>query len=89
MSAVAQCSGAFSENEERRAASLAHLHLSHVSLTHQAAEVSQKKLEQEVAAFLSMLKNDGLSERKTYYFTLTPVSFCHFSSEPLRCVIGT
>ncbi|XP_054904314.1 oxysterol-binding protein-related protein 1 isoform X2 [Poeciliopsis prolifica] len=29
----------------------------------QAAEVSQKKLEQEVAAFLSMLKNDGLSER--------------------------
>ncbi|KAM4549178.1 oxysterol-binding protein-related protein 1 isoform 2-T2 [Odontesthes bonariensis] len=29
----------------------------------QAAEVSQKKLEKEVAAFLSMLKNDGLSER--------------------------
>ncbi|XP_037530970.1 oxysterol-binding protein-related protein 1 [Nematolebias whitei] len=28
----------------------------------QAAEVSQKKLEKEVAAFLSMLKNDGLSE---------------------------
>ncbi|XP_072246014.1 oxysterol-binding protein-related protein 1 isoform X2 [Leuresthes tenuis] len=29
----------------------------------QAAEVSQKKLEKEVAAFLSMLKNDGLLER--------------------------
>ncbi|XP_044217359.1 oxysterol-binding protein-related protein 1 isoform X1 [Thunnus albacares] len=29
----------------------------------QAAEASQKKLEKEVAAFLSMLKNDGLSER--------------------------
>uniref|UniRef100_A0A8C6PEP1 Oxysterol-binding protein n=1 Tax=Nothobranchius furzeri TaxID=105023 RepID=A0A8C6PEP1_NOTFU len=28
----------------------------------QAAEVSQKKLEKEVSAFLSMLKNDGLSE---------------------------
>ncbi|XP_053178807.1 oxysterol-binding protein-related protein 1 isoform X2 [Scomber japonicus] len=29
----------------------------------QAAEASQKKLEKEVEAFLSMLKNDGLSER--------------------------
>ncbi|KAM9761468.1 oxysterol-binding protein-related protein 1 isoform 2-T2 [Menidia menidia] len=29
----------------------------------QAAEVSQKKLEKEVAAFLSILKNDGLSEQ--------------------------
>ncbi|XP_051232168.1 oxysterol-binding protein-related protein 1 isoform X1 [Dicentrarchus labrax] len=29
----------------------------------QAAEASQKKLEEEVAAFLSLLKNDGLAER--------------------------
>lgn len=38
------------------------------SLCNQAAEASQKKLEKEVAAFLSMLKNDGLAESKTCYF---------------------
>lgn len=53
----------------------AHLHLSHVFLNHQAAEDSHKKLEQEVAAFLSMLKIDELSERKTCYFTIITGGF--------------
>ncbi|XP_023194897.1 oxysterol-binding protein-related protein 1-like isoform X1 [Xiphophorus maculatus] len=50
--------GSEEEEEEEQGMSLGEL-----TDSLQAAEVSQKKLEQEVAAFLSMLKNDGLSER--------------------------
>lgn len=40
------------------------------SLCHQAAEASRKKLEEEMAAFLSMLKDDGLAESKTSYLII-------------------
>lgn len=46
-------------------AAFVHLHSPVISLWNQAAATGQKKLEQEVAAFLSMLKNDGLAESKT------------------------
>ncbi|XP_014913415.1 oxysterol-binding protein-related protein 1 isoform X2 [Poecilia latipinna] len=46
------------EEEEEKGMSLGEL-----TDSLKAAEVSQKKLEQEVAAFLSMLRDDGLSER--------------------------
>lgn len=36
----------------------------------QAAETSQKKLEKEVAAFLSLLRDDGLAESKVCYFSV-------------------
>lgn len=47
-----------------------------VSSRLQAAEASQKKLEEEVAAFLYMLKHDGLAESKTSYFIVDWVVFC-------------
>ncbi|MED6234168.1 hypothetical protein ATANTOWER_023588 [Ataeniobius toweri] len=68
-----------SEEEEEEGMSLGEL-----TDSLQAAEVSQKKLEKEVAAFLSMLKNDGLSERKTCYFTI--ISGGGFLS--LYCIIS-
>lgn len=34
---------------------------------HQTAEVSRRKLEEEVTAFLSILKNDGLAESKVFH----------------------
>lgn len=33
---------------------------------HQTAEASRRKLEEEVTAFLSVLKNDGLAESKVF-----------------------
>lgn len=39
----------------------------------QAAEASHRKLEQETADFLSMLRNDGLAESKTLHTTLSHV----------------
>uniref|UniRef100_A0A3Q2SNG3 Oxysterol-binding protein n=1 Tax=Fundulus heteroclitus TaxID=8078 RepID=A0A3Q2SNG3_FUNHE len=47
----------------------------------QAAEVSQKKLEQEVAAFLSFLKNDGLSERFPSAVLQMMQEICDLSNE--------
>ncbi|XP_028259616.1 oxysterol-binding protein-related protein 1 isoform X3 [Parambassis ranga] len=47
----------------------------------QAAEVSQKKLEKEVAAFLFMLKNDGLSERFPSAILQKMHEICELSSE--------
>ncbi|XP_047231280.1 oxysterol-binding protein-related protein 1 isoform X2 [Girardinichthys multiradiatus] len=47
----------------------------------QAAEVSQKKLEKEVAAFLSMLKNDGLSERLPLAVLQKMQEICELSSD--------
>lgn len=34
---------------------------------HQTAEASQRKLEEEVTAFLSALKNDGLAESNVFF----------------------
>ncbi|XP_008280194.1 oxysterol-binding protein-related protein 1 isoform X2 [Stegastes partitus] len=47
----------------------------------QAAEVSQKKLEKEVEALLSMLKNDGLSERFPSTIVQKMQEICELSSE--------
>ncbi|KAK5907284.1 hypothetical protein CesoFtcFv8_005152 [Champsocephalus esox] len=47
----------------------------------QAAEASQKKLEKEVEAFLSLLKNDGLAERIPPAVTQKLQDICELSSE--------
>lgn len=47
----------------------------------QAAEVSQKKLEKEVEALVSMLKNDGLSERFPSAIVQKMQEICELSSE--------
>lgn len=46
----------------------------------QAADTSRKKLEKEVAAFLSMLKNDSVAESKIFiicYFSVIYVLFLY------------
>lgn len=58
-------------------AALVHVRSPRFCLNDQAAEVNQKNLEKEVAAFLSMLQNDELSESKTCYFTLNRVFFLY------------
>ncbi|XP_041861833.1 oxysterol-binding protein-related protein 1 isoform X2 [Melanotaenia boesemani] len=64
------------EEEEEKVMSLGEL-----TDSLQAAEVSQKKLEKEVAAFLSMLKNDGLSERFPSGVLQKMQEICELSSE--------
>ncbi|XP_069006739.1 oxysterol-binding protein-related protein 1 isoform X1 [Embiotoca jacksoni] len=68
--------GSEKEEEEEEAMSLGEL-----TDSLQAAEVSQKKLEKEVAVFLSMLKNDGLSERFPSTVLQTMQEICELSSE--------
>ncbi|XP_043985958.1 oxysterol-binding protein-related protein 1-like isoform X2 [Gambusia affinis] len=68
--------GSEEEEEEEHGMSLGEL-----TDSLQAAEVSQKKLEQEVAAFLSMLKNDGLSERFPSAAVQKMQEICDLSSE--------
>ncbi|XP_008405637.1 oxysterol-binding protein-related protein 1 isoform X1 [Poecilia reticulata] len=67
-----------SEEEEEEEAGMS---LGELTDSLQAAEVSQKKLEQEVAAFLSMLKNDGLSERFPSAALQKMQEICDLSSE--------
>ncbi|XP_038563231.1 oxysterol-binding protein-related protein 1-like, partial [Micropterus salmoides] len=64
------------EEEEEEVMSLGEL-----TASLQAAEASQKKLEEEVAAFLSMLKNDGLAERFPSAILQKMQEICKLSSE--------
>ncbi|XP_044054266.1 oxysterol-binding protein-related protein 1 isoform X1 [Siniperca chuatsi] len=63
------------EEEEEEVMSLGEL-----TDTLQAAEASRKKLEEEVAAFLSMLKNDGLAERFPSAILQKMQEICELSS---------
>ncbi|XP_038124407.1 oxysterol-binding protein-related protein 1 isoform X3 [Cyprinodon tularosa] len=64
------------EDEEEKGMSLGEL-----TDSLQAAEVSQKKLENEVAALLSLLKDDGLSERFPSTVLQKMQEICDLSSE--------
>lgn len=52
------------------------------SLWNQAADTSQKNLEKELAAFLSMLKNESLPESKTF-ITIIVVSYLRNAWNPV------
>ncbi|XP_071371635.1 oxysterol-binding protein-related protein 1 isoform X1 [Centroberyx affinis] len=65
-----------SEEEEDEAISLGEL-----TDSLQAAEASRKRLEKEVAAFLSMVKNDGLEERFPSTILQKMQEVCELSSE--------
>lgn len=55
--------------------------LGELSESLQAAEVSQKKLDREVASFMSLLKNDGLLEQFPSTFLHKMQEICELSSE--------
>lgn len=62
----------------------------------QAAEASHRKLEEETADFLSMLRNDGLAESKTFHLTLSDTTVTeaflfplHFSLRDVNCQYRT
>ncbi|XP_074492159.1 oxysterol-binding protein-related protein 1 isoform X2 [Sebastes fasciatus] len=68
--------GSEGEEEEEEGISLGEL-----ADSLQAAETSQKKLEKEVEAFLSMLKSDGLAERFPSAIPQKMQEICELSSE--------
>ncbi|XP_037627150.1 oxysterol-binding protein-related protein 1 isoform X2 [Sebastes umbrosus] len=68
--------GSEEEEEEEEGISLGEL-----ADSLQAAETSQKKLEKEVEAFLSMLKSDGLAERFPSAIPQKMQEICELSSE--------